>query len=69
MQSIARSFVLGFISLFDLAGVIYGHQIRSLTRRSDEDALRSDWYAVGDDLYRAFATVQDEAQAKTSSAG
>ena len=55
MKSVARSFVLGFISLFDLAGAIYSHQIRSLTRRSDEDALRSDWYAVGDDLYRSMS--------------
>ena len=55
MRYFARSFLLGAASLVDLAGALPSQK----KLPSDEEALRSDWMAVWNDLQSAYQTVID----------
>lgn len=51
------SFLRGFIRVVDLFGVLdeSSYSFSDSPREADFRALRSDWYAVGDDLMSAVA--------------
>ena len=56
MRYFARSFLLGAASLLDFAAALPPQK----KLPSDEEALRSDWMAVWNDLQLAYQTVIDE---------
>ena len=56
MRYFARSFLLGTASLVDFSGAVFSPK----KLPSDDEALRSDWMAVWNDLQSAYQTVIDE---------
>ena len=51
--------LLGFATLFDLAGLLTTEKRNALPQCSDAEAIYSDWLAVFGDLQDAFQTVTD----------
>jgi hypothetical protein len=45
-----RAFLDGAASVLDLMGTLYSSRMDEILSRSDSDALRSDWEAVGKDF-------------------
>ncbi len=54
MQTARPSFREGVARVFDFFGVQGSDRARAILERSDEDAIRSDWEAVGGDFRRAI---------------
>ena len=52
-------FLLGFATLFDLAGLLTTEKRNALPQCSDAEAIYSDWLAVFGDIQDAFQTVTD----------
>ena len=52
--------LLGFATLFDLAGLLTTEKRDALPQCSDAEAIYSDWLAVFGDLQDAFQTVTDD---------
>lgn len=45
-----RAFLDGMASAFDITGSFYSKKTNEILSRSDADALRSDWEAIGKDF-------------------
>ena len=45
-----RAFLDGAASVLDLVGTLYSNRMNEILSRSDTDALRSDWEAIGKDF-------------------
>lgn len=56
------SFLRGFIRIVDIFGLLdeSSYNFSDSPKEADYRALRSDWYAVGDDLISAAAHVEEE---------
>lgn len=54
-----RHFLLGYATLFDLAGHLTTENRNARSQCSDAEAIYSDWLAVFGDLQDAFQTVTD----------
>ncbi len=52
-------FLLGFATLFDLAGLLTTEKRNALPQCSDAEAIYSDWLAVFGDIQDVFQTVTD----------
>lgn len=48
------SFFMGMARAFDISGPFSSHEVDKILKRSDTEAIYSDWKAVGDDLYKAI---------------
>jgi hypothetical protein len=57
-----RAFWQGFASVFDLFGVHHERRYKALMKdvlgKTDAEAIRSDWEAVGGDLRKAIEQVE-----------
>lgn len=53
-----NSFLRGFASLMDFTGSESREFTERLLARSDADAMRADWEAVGNDLWRAIVEYE-----------
>ena len=45
-----HAFFDGVASVFDITGSLYSKKVDEILSRSDTDALRSDWEAIGKDF-------------------
>lgn len=50
----SRLFLYGMARTFDMFGVLGDPKVEQIRKRSDADALYSDWEAIGNDLWRAM---------------
>lgn len=67
MKPAVQSFLLGLVSLFDVAGALSAVPVSRLSPEADLEAMRSDWEMVWQDLRVAFAQATDgQGQAKAS---
>jgi hypothetical protein len=57
-----QAFLEGLSSILDFSPL--SEKYRDLLERSDEEALRSDWQAVGDDIRTAIGKFEEERTVK-----
>ena len=53
-----QSFLKGIGSVLDLGGTMFPR--REFMKKSDEEALREDWEAVGSDIRKAIKKYEEE---------
>jgi len=54
-----KDFLYGAASVLDLSGSMGNAQVNEILRKSDAEALRSDWEAVGQDMWKAIEQSED----------
>jgi len=52
-------FFFGMATAFDLGGTLTHPEVRRILNQTDEEAIASDWKAVGDDLRTAMEKELD----------
>ncbi len=54
------SFVEGFARVVDIGATLQVYNTSSTEKLADTEALRNDWWAVGDDMRSAIGTYEQE---------
>jgi len=59
-----KDFLYGATSVLDLSGSFGMERAREILRRSDAEALKSDWEVVGQDMWKAIEQLENELNGK-----
>ena len=54
MKNNLSSFFMGVARAFDASGSFSRYEFNKILKRSDAEAIYSDWKAIGDDLHRVI---------------
>lgn len=60
------SFLEGMGRIFDFMGLLNDYQYDKTEKEADLNALRSDWFAVGDDIRTAIKTYVGVSNSRTT---